>query len=147
MIKKIVVIAFLFILTVSCNKNKSETKISSTSESSHNMGQNCMSCHVKGGKGEGWFQVAGTVYGTSGNATNPNSTIHLYSAPNGGGTLKYTLLVDKSGNFYTTETIDFGSGLYPSVAGKTATAHMSSSTSSGQCNSCHGVSTSKIWAN
>ena len=54
---------------------------------------------------------------------------------------------DAKGNFYTTETIDFGSGLYPVLQGNNSTNKMSSSITTGQCNSCHGVSTDKIWTN
>jgi hypothetical protein len=134
-----------FISFQSCKKNKSETNISATNKSeSHNMGQNCMNCHKSGGDGEGWFQVAGTVYDTTLSKTNPNTTVRLYSDAQGSN-LKYTVQVDALGNFYTTETIDFGSGLYPVVVGKTISKHMASPITSGQCNSCHGVSTDKIW--
>ena len=143
----IIILSILILPLQACKKNKTETKISAYNKSeSHNMGQNCMSCHVSGGKGEGWFQVAGTVYDTLLSKTNPNTTVQLYSDSKGTN-LKYTVQVDALGNFYTTEKIDFGSGLYPVVVGKTISSHMSSPITSGQCNSCHGVSTSKIWTN
>ena len=53
--------------------------------------------------------------------------------------------VDGKGNFYTTETIDFGEGLYTLAEGNTNTEHMNSKITSGQCNSCHGISTDRIW--
>ena len=138
-------LAIAFFSFQSCKKNKSETNISSYNESeSHNMGQNCMNCHKSGGDGKGWFQVAGTVYDTLLSKTNPNTTVQLYTDSKGTN-LKYTVQVDALGNFYTTETIDYGSGLYPVVVGKTISKHMSSPVTSGQCNSCHGVSTDKIW--
>jgi hypothetical protein len=140
-----IILVITFISFQSCKKRTSETKISAHNKSeSHNMGQNCMSCHVSGGKGEGWFQVAGTVYDTLLSKTNPNTTVQLYSDSKATN-LKYTVQVDALGNFYTTEKIDFGSGLYPVVVGKTISSHMSTPITSGQCNSCHGVSTSKIW--
>jgi len=74
-----------------------------------------------------------------------NRTIKLYTGPNSTGTLIKTIQVDGRGNFYTTEAIDFSSGLYPSVQGNSTTKHMGSSLSNGSCMSCHGVSTSKIW--
>lgn len=136
----------MIVIFQSCEKVNNETKISANNRSeSHNMGQNCMNCHKSGGKGEGWFQLAGTVYDTNFINTQPNTTVKLYTAPNGQGTLKHSIQVDALGNFYTTETIDFSAGLYPTVIGKTITKHMSSKVLSGQCNSCHGVTTDKIW--
>ena len=112
---------------------------------SHKMGQNCMSCHKSGGEGEGWFNLAGTVYDSQKSSTYPNATLKLYNAPNGTGSLVGTIEVDGLGNFYTTNDIDFGSGLYVSVSGETSTEYMVSPVTSGQCNSCHGVSTDRIW--
>ncbi len=128
------------------NEGENETKISSkNSNESHKMGENCMSCHKKGSSGEGWFNVAGTVYTELKTTAYPNATIKFYTEPNGAGTLKYTVFGDARGNFYTTENIDFGSGLYTSVQGATTTNHMISPVTSGQCNSCHSSSTEKIW--
>ncbi|HNB81752.1 MAG TPA: hypothetical protein PLP34_06265 [Chitinophagaceae bacterium] len=130
-----------------CNKGNNVKNISAYNKTeSHNMGRNCMDCHKSGGEGEGWFQVAGTVYTSSFSTTYPNSTVYLYTGPNGTGTLKYTVQVDGKGNFYTTESIDFGSGLYPAIKGNTTTHYMSTVTSTGQCNSCHGVSNDKMFA-
>jgi cytochrome c553 len=147
-------LVFSLVLAVSCEKENeneneggNETKTSTANSSeSHNMGQNCMNCHKQGGQGEGWFTVAGTVYDTSTTKVYPGATIKLFTGPNGTGTLKYTLPVDKLGNFYTTNSVDFISGLYPAVTGSNATRYMSSTISNGQCNSCHGSSTSKITA-
>jgi hypothetical protein len=105
---------------------------------SHNMGQNCMNCHKSGGRGEGWFTAAGTVYGDSPQtAVYPNATVKLFTGRNGTGTLKY----------YTTNNLDFSGGLYPAVSGRDATRFMNSAISNGQCNSCHGNSTDRIRAN
>jgi hypothetical protein len=133
----------------SCEKeddDNNETKISAYNETeSHKMGQNCMTCHMSGGTGEGWFNIAGTVYDSLKTNTYPNATVRLYTGANGTGTLKYTIEVDANGNFFTTESIDFSSALYPSVQGSTTTQFMGSSITMGQCNSCHGQSTDKIW--
>ena len=104
-----------------------------------------MNCHKSGGDGEGIFQAAGTVYDSTLSVTLPNTTVYLYTEQGGNGTLKHTVEVDGLGNFYTTESIDFGNGLYPTIKGATKSKHMSSPITSGQCNSCHGVSTSKLW--
>jgi hypothetical protein len=70
----------------------------------------------------------------------------LYTGPNGTGTVVATLSVDNKGNFYTSEQINFGSGVYPSYSDGSNTKYMGSTTSIGQCNSCHGVTTGKITA-
>lgn len=147
-IAALMITSLLFFSLLSCNKEDegNETKISTfNSTESHKAGENCMSCHKSGGEGEGWFTAAGTVYDDSFASTFPNATVRLYTGPNGTGTLKATLQVDGYGNFYTTENIDFGSGLYTSVEGNTVPKHMISSVSSGKCNSCHGAGTDPIW--
>lgn len=146
LITSIVVVFSIVLLTQSCKKEgENETKISHfDGNESHKVGENCMECHKSGGSGEGWFTLAGTVYDQQDN-TLKNTTIKLYTEADGTGTLKYTLQGDALGNFYTTEAVDFGNGLYVSVQGNTAAKHMSSMITSGQCNSCHGVSTAKIW--
>jgi hypothetical protein len=134
-------------IMISCeNEDGSETKISKyNSNESHNAGLNCMNCHKQGGEGEGRFVVAGTVYDSQKAVTYPNATVRLYSGPNGTGDLKYTIQVDALGNFYTTEDISFGDGLYPSVQGDVQTKYMQTSLSTGQCNSCHGSTVDRIW--
>ena len=128
------------------SENQNETKISTHgSTKSHNSGQNCMTCHKPGGSGEGWFAIGGSVYDTLLTSVYPNATVKLFTGANGSGTLKYTIQVDALGNFYTTESIDFGSGLFPAVQGNTSTRFMSTSITTGQCNSCHGVSSNRLW--
>jgi hypothetical protein len=115
---------------------------------SHNAGKNCMQCHVSGGEGKGWFQAAGTVYNSAYTAVQPNGVVKLFTGPDGTGTLKATIQVDAKGNFFTTEAIDFTGGLYPKITGTSGTSMaMGSSITMGQCNSCHGVSTNKIFVN
>lgn len=114
------------------------------SNKSHNMGQNCMQCHKTGGKGEGCFVVAGTVYDTLSTNTLTSGKIELYTGPDGSGNLVHTIQVDSKGNFYTTENFDI-TGLYPVLTGPSGNkSYMGSSLTSGQCNSCHGVSTTRI---
>ncbi len=136
------IITLLFLQ--SCGKNVTNISKHNSNES-HNEGQNCMSCHVKGGEGEGRFTVAGTVYDSLKVNTYPNAIIELYTGTNGTGTVQNTIEVDAKGNFYTTENIKFGNGLYPSVTGSTSSFHMLSPLTSGQCNNCHGNTTNKIW--
>jgi hypothetical protein len=131
----------LFItLTTACEKEggENETNISNNNSTSHHAGDNCMACHKNGGTGEGWFQLAGTAYNASGTSPYANATIKLYRDANVTGTLVSTIVADKSGNFFSTSSINFGSGLYVSVANTNGTlASMNSPISSGACNSCH----------
>lgn len=131
----------------SCEKEeKEETKISSNSSSeSHYVGKDCMECHISGGEGEGWFIAAGTVYDSTKSTINAGGTIKLYSGPNGTGSLVKTIEVDQKGNFYTTEDISFSGGIYPAVSGSSSVLYMAGAVSNGKCNSCHGVSTDRIW--
>ena len=136
------------LLFTACEKEEgeNETSISSyRSDDSHHTGENCMNCHRSGGPGEGWFNVAGTVYDKDLNTPYPNATIRLYEGPGGTGTLKAIVEADQKGNFYTTEQIDFGEGLYAVAEGETTTRFMGSALTSGQCNQCHGESTGRIW--
>lgn len=136
----------ILLMTQSCEKNN-ETKISKNNgDESHNMGQDCMHCHNSNGKGEGVFMAAGTVYDSLMTSTRKNGTVRLYSGPNQTGNLRATIEVDGKGNFYTTENIDFTGGVFPTITGSSGDIHyMSSTTSIGECNSCHGVTTNKIY--
>ena len=147
-----IIIAISFFFTQSCIKEKNESENSEAVSSSyngnksHNMGQNCMNCHKRGGPGEGFFSVAGTVYDSLKTTINGNGIVKLYTGVDGRGTLKATIQVDGNGNFYTTDNIDFTGGLYPSITGLSGdTRYMGSPIMVGQCNSCHGVSNDKIW--
>jgi hypothetical protein len=128
----------------SCKKEKSgggsKTSANGGTES-HNVGEACMSCHNSDGSNEYWWIVAGTVYNSDGTSLSPNGTVYLYSASNGGGTLVATIPVDGKANFYTTNSLAFGNGLFPAV--KSLSGHikfMNSSISQGNCNGCHGSS-------
>ena len=91
--------------------------------------------------------VAGTAYNANETNTLSGGKIDFYTDTMGSGTLKYTVFIDEKGNFYTTADMDVN-GLYPAITGTTGSkSYMSTAVSTGQCNSCHGVSTSKIWSN
>ncbi len=147
----ILVGVFLFLAVYSCESTNSGTggnEVISTynSSQSHRAGENCMSCHVSSGSGDGIFSVAGTVYNVNLSSPLPNSTVRLYSEPDEDSDPLYVVEVDSKGNFYTTENIDFGEGLYTSVQGSSSEIFMESAITNGSCNSCHGVSTERIWA-
>ncbi|MGE5356315.1 MAG: hypothetical protein ACM3PT_08770 [Deltaproteobacteria bacterium] len=109
------------------------------------MGKNCMDCHKKGGKGKGWFNVAGTVYDSQKANPLPNAKVKLFTGPDGTGTLKYTIEGDGYGNFFTTENIDFGTGLYAVVQGNNLLNYMAPKLANGKCNECHNQSSNRIW--
>lgn len=135
----------LFLLP-SCEKEGNEILISKNGRNeSHQQGNNCMQCHTSGGKGEGWFVVAGTVYSLNSQATLPNGLILFFTGPNGSGTHLTTVETDQLGNFYSTEDFDFSTGVYTAAKGNDTTIYMNNPITSGQCNSCHGQSTGKIY--
>ena len=147
-----IMICSMFIL-ISCENEdddeygENEVKISSyNDDDNHKNGQNCVSCHSSGGSGEGWFNVAGSVYDSSKQNLYPNAVVKLYSEPNESGMLIKQIEVDGKGNFYITESVDFGNGLYVSVTGTNGNSKvMNSPILTGQCNSCHGDSFENIW--
>ena len=136
----------LLFISQGCEKEGFESKVSSHDNTkSHNTGENCMACHTKGGEGEGNFQMSGTVYNDILTSIYANTTVKLYTGPNGTGDLKYTVEGDAKGNFYTTKKIKFKDGLYPSITGNSGTKYMSSTITTGNCISCHGNTTAKLW--
>jgi cytochrome c553 len=141
------IVSSSLLVVYSCEKEEAcdEDNISEQGDDdSHNMGQNCMQCHKLGGEGEGCFVVAGTVYDTLSTNTLTSGKIELFTGPDGTGNLVHTIQVDSKGNFYTTENFDI-TGLYPVLTGPSGNkSYMGSSLTSGQCNSCHGATTSRI---
>ena len=152
--KLVIFILAVGIFAIGCKKKKEQQNLTSNNSEyhsyhnatkSHNMGQNCLSCHYNGGPGETVFNLGGTVYDTTFLSTLPNATLRLYTGPNGSGDLKYTIEVDGNGNFYTTSAIDFSTPLYPAITGPSVSQFMSSSITTGACASCHGNTTNKIF--
>ena len=132
---------FIAFTLTSCDKEISEH----SETESHNAGMDCMQCHTSG---EDNFHTAGTVFDTSMTSPLANAVIKLYSEPMEGGKLKASIEVDGLGNFFSSKKLNFSNGLYPTVIGPGGNKkHMSSSTTSGSCNSCHGISQDPIWVN
>jgi len=149
-LKTITYVLAVFALTfmLSCEKEKGEqidATSTSTSAKSHNTGQNCQNCHKSGGQGDGWFNVAGSVYNNTQTVPYITAKVQLRTAAAGGGNLIKEIPVDMNGNFYTTNPVDFGTGLYVSVVGGTVTKYMGDKITTGACNSCHDAS-KRIWA-
>lgn len=145
----IVFLSMLFVVFTSCDKDSNGNKTLSSqhnNDKSHKNSQDCMSCHQSGGRGDGWFVVAGSVYDASLSDPNPNGTIKFYEGPIDSGVIVMSIEVDGKGNFYTTENVDFGNGLYTSVTGSNGNVkEMISPISDGACNRCHESSVDRIW--
>jgi len=135
----LLMIAFVNFFSCSKEKSGSGSKTSAyNSTDSHNVGANCMSCHNSGGSNQYWWNIAGTVFKPDSTSLSSNSTIYLFTGVNGSGNLILTLPVDAKGNFYTTNSVNFSAGLYPAVKSASGeTRYMQSSTTNGNCNSCH----------
>lgn len=106
---------------------ESPTLVSTANSSSHRAGEDCGICHNFTDENilNGAFTLSGTVYDyTTVGSTQPsvynNAVVRLYSQPSSGGEEILSLPVDQSGNFYTTETIQWNQlngipGLYPVI--------------------------------
>jgi hypothetical protein len=107
--------------------------------SSHNTGRNCLSCHSS-------FKLAGSVYNKALTSAYAGAKVKITSQANGAGTVLAALTSDNNGNFYTSSSLSFVSGVFISIEGSSGTVkYMESSVTSGACNSCHGSSITKAW--
>ena len=151
--QKLIGLSFLLtVLSISFFSCKKDAKCGATNisasggDDSHNNGQNCMQCHTDGGEGKGCFSAAGSVYNSALSSPVNSGKVEFFTQANGAGQLMYTIQIDSYGNFYSTADMNVV-GLFPRVTGPTGTQQsMSTGLSSGKCNTCHNVSTSKIWA-
>jgi hypothetical protein len=97
-----------------------------------------MNFHYSEGRGEGWFTLGGNIDGNPG-----DGIVYLYSDWNLPPV--DSIEIDADGYVYTTEDIDFSNGLQVSVVSGAGVEHqMSGKIVNGQCNLCHGVTTTKI---
>ena len=136
----ILLIGFIAVL-FACEKEDGEEVggESTASGTSHNTGKNCLNCHQ--------FTAAGSVYNKALSSGLQGAIVKLTAQANGAGTVLGTFTVNKSGSFYSSNSINFGTGIYVSVTGSSGSPkYMSSAITTGACNSCHGSSTSKVWA-
>ena len=141
----IICLGLLVVGTGSCKHGKCEPgPSSSASKDSHNAGENCMRCHLPDGEGEICWNVAGTIYNASGQLPMSGVQVALFTAPLGSGGLRQTLQSDRTGNIYTSSSVDFGSGLFPALIHGGDTAFMTESIRDGACNRCHGRSTERV---
>lgn len=143
------IILFALFIFSSCERdddNEHESLISKNGyDESHNIGENCMQCHQSGGSGEGLFTLAGSVYHEVSGDGYANGIIKLTDEADGQGNSIKEIEIDAKGNFYTTEQIDFGNGLYVTVYGTEGEElSMTSKITGGSCNNCHGNTTGRI---
>ena len=130
-----------------CKHGKCETGPTSSAgtQRSHNVGENCQSCHLPDGEGEVCWSVAGTLYDAGGSHPVTHAHALLFGSPLGQGGLQLKLDNDDLGNIYTSEDVTFGSGLFPAVISAAGdTSFMMEPIRNGACNSCHGQSTAGI---
>jgi len=135
------------IIVFGCNlKNDNSNLVMSTygSTKSHNVGEDCMRCHISGGDTGLEFSIAGSVYDSNLNIPYPNVTIVLFSDSDLSSIPLETLEVDSKGNFYSNIPIDWQNGLFASVSNNNNIRNMNSTIFEGSCNSCHGSSISNI---
>lgn len=109
---------------------------SSASGSSHNSGEDCLSCHTGGEAFD--MTIGGTVYTDSTGATE-STGVEVIGTKDGSEVFR--LEVDKKGNFYTNQDITF-----PIQVELSTGQVMSASVSSGGCNSsgCHDGSSESV---
>jgi hypothetical protein len=135
------VIILIALVLSSCSDDKTDVGGSSSATGkSHNSGKNCLECHS--------FITAGTIYNKAISSEYSGAVVSLTSEANGEGTALASITSDKNGNFYTSSSVSFGSGIYVGVAGTSGSVrYMSEPISNGACNSCHnGTITTRIGA-
>ncbi len=145
-IKTLFSLAILSTVLFSCEREGSgkceETNISTATRASHNAGETCTKCHTTGEDGNGCFTIAGTAYKKDKSTPLTDAVMVLFNRDANDWT-KITgeverLPIDKSGNFYTTESVDFV-GKYPAIITKNGDtiSMVGKLSSSASCNSCH----------
>lgn len=145
-IKTIFTATILSTVFLSCERDGSgkceETNISTATRASHNAGETCTKCHTQGEEGNGCFTLAGTAFKKDKSSPLTDAVMVLFNRDENDwskitGEVK-RIPIDKSGNFYTTESVNFV-GTYPAIITNNGdTISMGSKlTSSGSCNSCH----------
>lgn len=140
--KTIISMALILIsvLCMSCRKESDDSGDSTIYKSSHNTGRNCLGCHTN-------FEMAGSIYNKSFTSVYPRAKVIITTQANGAGMVLSIQTSDNSGNFHTYNPISFGNGVFVYIEGTSGRhKYMKSAITSGACNSCHGSSTAKVWA-
>ena len=137
------ILALFSFLFISCERQGSgkctETNISTASRSSHHRGDDCTTCHKSGDEGRGCFSICGSAFKSDKITPIQNAVMVLFSKDANGNIIDASkaIPIDKSGNFYTTETISFA-GKYPAIISNGDTSIMGGAlTNNASCNKCH----------
>ena len=141
--------ALLSFLFISCEREGSgkctETNISTSNRSSHNRGDDCTTCHKFGNQGRGCFSICGSAFKSDKITPIQNAVMVLFSKDANGNIIDASkaIPIDKSGNFYSTETISFA-GKFPAIIcnGDTSMMH-GALTNNTSCNKCHATNGSQ----
>ncbi len=135
--------ALLSFSFTSCEREGSgsctETNISTANRSSHNRGEDCTTCHKSGDEGRGCFSICGSAFKSDKITPIQNAVMVLFSKDANGNIIDASkaIPIDKSGNFYTTETISFA-GKHPAIITNGDTSMMKAPlTNNASCNKCH----------
>ncbi len=143
-----VIVVTAFVVSAFTMADQMQVISKPNTKKSHEFGNDCMSCHKKGGSAKSIFMVSGSVLDEARAKIYKNPVIKFYTERRGQGELVATILGDALGNFYSTEDIDFSIGLYPTLIGTEGVPepikHMSRPIFSGSCNSCHGPKEEKL---
>ncbi|MBU0529502.1 hypothetical protein KKF86_07080 [bacterium] len=143
--KSLLLIITIIVFGCDINKNISDIVISTYgSTKSHNVGKDCMACHINGGEAGFGFTIAGSVYDSNLNIPYPNVLITLFSDIEISDTPIEVIEVDGKGNFYSNIPIDWQNGLFASVSSDTEIRNMNAPIFDGSCNSCHGLTSAYI---
>ncbi len=130
----LILFSFFTVWMISCEKENDSNISFHNSDESHNTGDNCMNCHYQAGPGDGWFSVAGSVYGDY-----ENHSVRVFDAKT--QELLAKIEIDQLGNLYTSEEIDFSNGITIGIINEDdpneAPRVMGSVVETAQCNLCH----------
>ncbi|MGV9012991.1 MAG: hypothetical protein ACOH13_10400 [Flavobacteriales bacterium] len=97
------------------------------------------------GDGQGCWTVAGSFYNANGTNTVTQARVLLFGGPLVQGGEKLSWDDDDLGNVYTSQDVNFGSGLFPAVVSAAGDkAFMLEPIQDGACNRCLGYSTDRI---
>ncbi len=153
---RVLLILFVVVFSFQCShydelqKNGKESTSGDTS--SHNFGQDCMSCHnqkpSEAYSEGGWWNIAGSVTDEDGSGPFTNATMEFWSKPDREGVMYYSLPVDGLGNFYTAKVVNLNGSCFPVVVNNETGDYesMDQAYRSGGCNSCHGVTEALIYS-
>ena len=103
------------------------------------IGEDKLDNQKSGDEGRGCFSICGSAFKSDKITPIQNAVMVLFSKDENGNIIDASkaIPIDKSGNFYTTETISFA-GKYPAIITNGDTSMMGGAlTNNASCNKCH----------